>query len=656
MVTAQALWSSWQRVKSGTPIAGVDGITPSLYAPVVEESVVRLEKLLLSRRYTPAPMRGLLLKKQGGTRRLVGIATVCDRIVQRYLLSILAPILDEVLSTRCYAYRTGYSVHHAVAHFALLQQELGFWVVQADIRSFFDRICWAILYHCIEQLPLSELERYWLLQQVSTSVWLQGRLQVRHQGVVQGSVLSGALANLYLAEFDHWAIAAGLSMIRYGDDLAVACGSEAEATEALEVIERQLKRLYLALQPTKTKITPPGQELVLLGHRMREGEVLGTLKDWHPYRPKAKKNKHSERNRALRCAIKQPAQAGAKNRLADYWRPQMTTLYITDQGALLRAQHQQFVVNLAKQELCKVPSHQVSHILLFGCCNVSQGAARLAFKRRIPIIFLSQKGRYFGRMEVMGQAEVEYLMLQAQLSLNTDLNLRIAKAIVLGKVHNSRILLQRLNRRHEATATTEAIRGLEALTEKVCQSQSVEVLWGYEGQAAKVYFQGLASRFMEPFEFGQRSIRPPKNPVNSLLSLGYTLLHESIFSFVLALGLHTHFGHLHKRRKNHPALPMDLTEEFRAPVVDSFVLNLVNSKIIKFDDFLPPDERGGVFLYADALKVFLKHWEDRMNSEVTHPNTGLRVSIRRCMELQVREYLACLTGEQPIYRPMLWSK
>lgn len=146
--------------------------------------------------------------------------------------------------------------------------------------------------------------------------------------------------------------------------------------------------------------------------------------------------------------------------------------------------------------------------------------------------------------------------------------------------------------------------------------------------------------------------RPPTDPINSMLSLGYTLLFQNIHSLVQAVGLHTHFGNLHVPRQNHPALVSDLVEEFRAPIVDSTVMYLANSQIFIPEDFTPPDERGGVYLYPDSLKKFLKHWQERLQTRVTHGHTGYKVNYHRCLELQVWEYVACLMGEQEVYRPM----
>ena len=334
----------------------------------------------------------------------------------------------------------------------------------------------------------------------------------------------------------------------------------------------------------------------------------------------------------------------------------MSTLYVTDQGAYLNVYHQQFQVVYKGELKLKIPVTRVSHVVLFGCCNLSHGAVSCALRSRIPVMYLSQKGKYFGRLETEGQAKVEYLARQVECCQNPEFTRKQAEAIVLAKLHNSRILLLRLNQRRKVTEVSKAIEGISSLMNKLEIAESMDALRGYEGKAATLYFQALGKLFNGVFSFEKRTKRPPTDPVNSLLSLGYTLLSQNVFSFVQSIGLHTHFGNLHVPRDNHPALVSDLMEEFRALVVDSLVVYIINSKILTPDDFTPPDERGGVYLFPDALKKFLKHWEERLQTEVTHPHTGYKVNYRRCIELQVREYIACLMGEVEVYRPMIWNK
>jgi CRISP-associated protein Cas1 len=248
------------------------------------------------------------------------------------------------------------------------------------------------------------------------------------------------------------------------------------------------------------------------------------------------------------------------------------------------------------------------------------------------------------------------LIHQVQRSFDQEFILRQAGAIVGAKLHNSRLLLMRLNRRRKTEVATQAIAQLAELLPLAAGAPSVEVLLGYEGQGASLYFPAFATLLKGEFEFSKRTRRPPTDPVNSLLSLGYTLLSQNLHSMVEVAGLHTHFGNLHVPRDNHAALVSDLMEEFRALVVDSLVAYLINSKIFTPEDFTPPDERGGVYLHPDGLKRFLHHWEKRLLTRVVHPHTGHKVSHRRCFELQVWEYIGCLTGQRDVYRPMRWDK
>jgi CRISPR-associated protein Cas1 len=235
-----------------------------------------------------------------------------------------------------------------------------------------------------------------------------------------------------------------------------------------------------------------------------------------------------------------------------------------------------------------VPVNQVSHVVLFGCCNLSHGAVSLALQRKIPVLYLASNGRYFGRLDTEGHAQIDYLTKQVEHAQNEAFTHRQAQAIILAKLHNSRILLQRMNRKRRTDIATDAINALPGLMNQVSEADSIDTMLGFEGQGANLYFRAYASLLKGKFEFEKRTRRPPTDPVNSLLSLGYTLLSQNLHSMVETVGLHTHFGNLHKPHKNRPSLVCDLVEEFRAPVVDSLVAYLINTNIFTEEDFTPP--------------------------------------------------------------------
>lgn len=659
------LIAAWRQVRRGSRSAGIDGITTDLFAGVAKEQLYSLQHQLQQEHYAAHPALGFYLRKTRGGKRLIGIPVVLDRIVQRLLLEELYLPLEDTFLDCSYAYRPGRGIQMAVQHLESYYQFQPTWVIKADIAQFFDNLCHALLFTHLEQLQLEPLVLQLIEQQLKAGIVIKGQRLFPQKGVLQGAVLSGALANLYLTEFDRQCLSHGLNLVRYGDDFVVVAPDWIQANRALEQITTGLAQLYLTLQPEKTKIFAPDEAFTFLGYQFAGGTVTAP-----PPVVKEDSEAFSESGSPSRRKTRQPPKLKSrppktcgivkllKFPIADldhYWKEPMTTLYITDQGAYLKVEHQQFVVFYQGELRCKVPVNRVSHIVLFGCCNLSHGAVSLALRRRIPVLYLSQKGRYFGRLQTEGQAEVEYLVRQVQCALDPDFTRRQAKSIVLGKLHNSRILLMRLNRRVKSEKAAKAIDSLALLMLDVPDAESIEVLLGYEGHGSHLYFQALGTLFKEPFVFEKRTKRPPTDPVNSLLSLGYTLLSQNMYSMVQTVGLHPHFGNLHVPRNNHPALVSDLMEEFRALLVDSLVAYLVNSKIFVLEDFTPPDERGGVYLFPDALKKYLKHWEERLQSKMTHPHTGYKVSNRRCLELQVWEYIACLMGEQEIYRPMTWK-
>lgn len=655
-VQAQQLMAAWQLVRRGSRAAGVDGISVDLFAGVAHEHIRQMQRQLWRECYLASPARGFLLPKKSGGHRMIGISTVQDRILQRFLLQTIYPYLEETFSDSCFAYRPGLSIYQAVDRVMEFYQHQPAWVVKADIQKFFDNLSWPILLSKLEDIGLDAETVMLLEQQLKAGVVLYGHRYFLNKGVLQGSSLSGALANLYLSEFDRICIDYGIPLVRYGDDCVVVSQSWMQAHRALNLMTDLLTDLQLSLHPEKTKILAPHEPFTFLGHQFCAGTVQPPeRKSPAPPKPKASKSPQAY-GPPKACSIVKTKRTRKAASPDTYWSEPMTTLYVTDQGAYLRVKYKQFQVFHEKELKCSVPVNQVSHVVLFGCCNVSHGAVSLALQRRIPILYLASKGRYFGRLDTEGHAQIDYLTQQVQHSLDPEFRLRQAKSIILAKVHNSRIVLQRLNRKRRTDEGTQAIAALPELMQKVTESDSIDSMLGYEGQSANLYFRAFSTLLKGQFEFEKRTRRPPTDPVNSLLSLGYTLLSQNLHSMVETVGLHTHFGNLHAPQKNRPSLVCDLVEEFRAPVVDALVSYLINSNVFTEEDFTPPDARGGVYLQSDALKKFLKHWEEALNKKVKHPNTGHKVNYRRCFELQVWEYVSCLMGEIDTYRPMKWEK
>lgn len=654
-VYAESLQVAWGLVQRGTRAAGIDGITLDMFAGVAQEQIRAMMAQLRRERYLARPAKGFFLPKKSGGRRLIGIPVVGDRIIQRLVLQGIYPKLESTFSESAYAYRPGLSIYDAVDKVMERYQHPHAWVIKADIQKFFDNLSWPLLLNQLEWLGIHPFYLRLIEHQIKSGIVVEGRYCRTHKGVLQGGVLSGALANLYLNEFDHRCLDADIHLVRYGDDCVAVCHSLLEASRSLSLMQDWIADLYLTLHPEKTRIIAPGEAFTFLGHQFCNGQVQAPERK-KPAKPKQRKPPAPSVGPPKACSIVRSSKQRAAFAPEHYWSDDMTTLYVSDQGAYLKVKHQQFQVIHEQEVRCSVPANRVSHIVLFGCCNVSHGAVGLALRRRIPVLYLATNGRYFGRLHTEGHAQVDYLTEQVQKSLDPEFAIRQAQSIILGKLHNSRVLLKRLARRRKSDEVEKAIAELAELMPKISEADTIASMMGYEGHGANLYFGAYAKLLKGKFPFEKRTRRPPTDPANSLLSLGYTLLSQNLHSMVEAVGLHTHFGNLHQPQKNRPSLVCDLVEEFRAGIVDSFVAYLINSNIFTEEDFTPPDGRGGVYLYPDALKKFLKHWESTLQKGITHPHTGHKVTYRRCLELQVWEYVGCLMGDRDVYRPMRWEQ
>jgi CRISPR-associated protein Cas1 len=222
-----------------------------------------------------------------------------------------------------------------------------------------------------------------------------------------------------------------------------------------------------------------------------------------------------------------------------------------------------------------------------------------------------------------------------------------------GKLANSRQLLLRLNRKRQIPEVVVALTGLLQDIAGAEQAQTLDALRGHEGAAAARYFRALGQLIVNPaFTFTVRNRRPPQDPVNSLLSFGYTLLFNNVLSLLLAEGLNPYLGNLHGSEKKQTFLAFDLVEEFRSPVVDGLVIQLVNGRIFSPTDFTWPNEAGGVYLANTARRVFVQKVEARLSEEVSHPDVQTPVSYRRAMQLQIQRYKRSMLEGVP-YEPFL---
>ncbi|NTU52818.1 MAG: CRISPR-associated endonuclease Cas1 [Chlorobiaceae bacterium] len=338
----------------------------------------------------------------------------------------------------------------------------------------------------------------------------------------------------------------------------------------------------------------------------------------------------------------------------------LRTLYIQEQGSVLRVSNDQFRVTTGndddESELIEIQSIKVGQIVIFGACMITPPALRYCLMKRIPIVLLSQHGEYFSRIESTDDVNIMLERDQFRLSTDDGFALDCSKHFIRAKLHNSMVLLKRRLPESSSASLLHAIGELESLTAGLEKASTLDAARGYEGSGAAAYFGVFEELFeTEGFCFRNRIKRPPPDPVNAMLSFGYSLLFNNLFSMVRIHRMHPYVGFLHADKPVHPALVSDLIEEFRT-IIDGLVLGIINKHLIGPGEFrIVHDEDGilkGCYLSDAARKVFLREFENLMHRETTHTATGYRVSYRRCLDLQVGQFALFLKKEQP-YIPYL---
>ncbi|MEW6253407.1 MAG: CRISPR-associated endonuclease Cas1, partial [Planctomycetota bacterium] len=324
-------------------------------------------------------------------------------------------------------------------------------------------------------------------------------------------------------------------------------------------------------------------------------------------------------------------------------------VYVQAQGGSVGKTGDQLYVVAKDQPRQTLRLLDVAQLNLFGNVQVSTQAVHELADRGIPICYFSYGGWFNAITTGLTHKNVELRMRQFTAAADPARALTLARAFIAGKVRNCRTLL----RRNCAARPRAALRDLNDLRQRIPLAQSAASLLGLEGNAARVYFQQFggmlkpASEALPVFDFTTRNRRPPRDPVNALLSLAYALLVKDLTVTLLAVGFDPFLGFYHRPRYGRPALALDLAEEFRPIVADSVVIQVVNTGELRPADFIT---RGDACALKPAgRRTFIAAFERRLDTLIRHPIFGYTISYRRVLEVQARLMAAHLLGELPGY-------
>jgi CRISPR-associated protein Cas1 len=334
-------------------------------------------------------------------------------------------------------------------------------------------------------------------------------------------------------------------------------------------------------------------------------------------------------------------------------------LYLHEPGSHVGKRSEHLVVKKDGQELNRIPLAMVRQVVVFGNVQVSTQALETLTANEIPVLYMTGYGRFIAALQPAPTKNITLRLMQFQRFTDPAQAFELARAVVRAKLTNQRTLLMR-SLRSKSEENSDPLRGSEEpaardmaeLLTRLDDATTAVSLLGLEGQGAALYF-GEFNRFLkaqppgQSFDFRSRNRRPPRDPVNALLSFAYALLAKDCFSAVCTVGFDPYLGFYHVGRYGRPSLALDLMEEFRAVIADSVVLTLINNRVVTPADFIV--WRDACQLTAEGRKKFFMTYEQRKATLVTHPTYGYKMSYSRMLEVQARTLAAHVRGDIPQY-------
>ncbi|MEW6433069.1 MAG: CRISPR-associated endonuclease Cas1 [Myxococcota bacterium] len=318
----------------------------------------------------------------------------------------------------------------------------------------------------------------------------------------------------------------------------------------------------------------------------------------------------------------------------------MKTAFVVQSAGVLRRDGARVVVEVGHEEKGRLATEELEQLVVMGDLTLTPAVIDLLVERGVDVVLLTRNGRFRARVGRGATGNVRLRLAQYELVAREPARcLGLARAFVAAKVSNQRVLLLRQARRGGAARFASAARAMRACLAQLPLASTLDEVRGIEGAAASVYFRAFGLAFDDPaFRFEKRTRRPPLDPVNALLSLGYTLLLERVRGAVEAVGLDPELGVLHAPQAGRPSLVLDLMEELRTPLVDALVVAAVNLGAIEPGHFEDAGPGEPVVVRREGLRRFAELFGRRLERRVRPAGSEERVTFRHLMFRQAQAF------------------
>ncbi len=289
-------------------------------------------------------------------------------------------------------------------------------------------------------------------------------------------------------------------------------------------------------------------------------------------------------------------------------------VYLTEPGTILKCKGGKYVVEKEGEKISEIPSKKVENVNIYSGANITSPCITRLIKDKSLIIWFNASNQIIGYAQNLYEVKSELIAKQINFRKEENLCLELAKKIIKAKLTNAYVILKRYNRNRSNAKILFNISEIKKTIKEIDKCKTILNLYGIEGIGSKLYFNGVNELLENDYKFKNRNKKPPKDPYNTLISFGYSIVFSEIVAIIQQEGLSPYFGFMHTIKNGHPALASDIIEEFRYQIVDSVVISALNNHEYKIEDFVLNSYNGGVYLDMDLRKKFISKIISKLNS------------------------------------------
>lgn len=572
--------------------------------------------------FCPGVVKNFEIVNKAGKRRVVSHMCSIDRLICRLLAQKLERYIAPAFLSHSYAYQEGKGVTEAAQQAGYYIEQQDNFVAVLDIKDYFDDISQELLMKLLREKIEDESILNLIKDYLSCKVEFEGQIHIKRKGILQGSPISPVLSNLYLHNLDVYMEETGYHWIRFADNIYIYSSDEDGASQAYNDVYQRIQRDFrLTVNKRKSGVYKSIEQRVLgYDFLKKKGHVEIAKHQYHQA-----------------CVLR-------------HWQPSAIQRYnqeyhVINDGILNKRDYSLLFESDDGKHY--IPVEIVQQINFYSDIIISANVLKTLSAKQIKASFFDKYGDLVGSyVPEMVRGDSGVLLKQCSIYIDTKQRLQIAKNMELASIHNMRANIRYYNKK---MSLGEYVTKMNEFMSRMNEGGTIEQLMLIEARARQMYYQVFNEIICnDDFKFERRTKRPPRDPLNALISFGNTVLYNQFLQLIWKTSLDPRIGMVHATNRRLHSLNLDFADIFKPIIVDRVIFKLINCKQLRARDHFQETEEGGIYLNGEGKRIFLTEFQQKLDSTIVMK--GQSFTYRKLLEQEVRHFQNFVTtGER--YRP-----